>query len=722
MRNEPRNPLILLADDDAASRLVLYEALELEDFHVIEADDGVGAVEAYARERPQMVVLDVIMPGMDGFEACAAIRNLPGGDSVPILMLTGLEDLDSIRKGFEAGATDFATKPLNWMILSQRVRYMIRASETLGHLRESESRLAEAQRLAHLGSWDRDPETGVVRWSDEAYRIFGVRREEFTPTLETILECVHPDDRSLVAQTSELARKDAGTWGLDFRIVRADGSVRYLHEQLLSVRDEEGRSVRLSGVTLDITERKNAEQRIRTLAYYDTLTHLPNRQLFLDRLEQSIERARRVGEQVAVLFMDLDQFKRINDTLGHRCGDQLLQAVADRLMKSLRTTDTLARAEALGVRGTVARLGGDEFIVSLADIGRGEDAAKVARRVLESLQRPFRIADQEVFVSASIGISLFPQDGNDVESLLRNADTAMYHAKDSDRSNFQFYNQSMNASAFQRLSLENSLRKALERDEFILHFQPVLDARTGAVVGAEALLRWKHPDMGLVPPGDFIPLAEETGLIVPIGEWVLRTAWAQGMFWRGGDGRPLHVAVNLSPRQFRQQQLVEIVSRILKETGIDPSSLVVEITESALMRDEDEAVRTLSALRAMRLRVAVDDFGTGYSSLGRLKRFPIDSLKIDRSFVRDMVDDPASAAITSAIVSMARGLGLTVVAEGVENERQLDLLRDQGCHMVQGYLLGRPVTADELSERLRSDRAGVAAGVDSIPVDADAGS
>jgi len=702
-----KSPLILIVDDDQAIRELVREALQYSDFSVMEARNGAQAVAAFESHRPDLVLMDVMMPEMDGFQACAALRRLPGGDGTPILMLTGLDDIESVKRAYEAGATDFASKPINLFVLSHRIRYMLRAKRNLDELRTSEARLASAQRIAHLGNWERDLVTGELRWSDEVFRLFGLVPGSFQPTYEGLLERVHPDDRALVARATEEALRREKPYSFDIRILLPDGKVGFVHEQAEVVFDASGRPTLMAGTTQDVSERKQAEDQIRFLAYYDGLSRLPNRVLFMERLSLALDSARRQGHTLAILFLDLDRFKRINDTLGHSLGDRLLQEVAERLKKCLRSSDTVARGDPMASSDTVARLGGDEFIVSITDITRGEDAAKVARRILDALHEAFRLDAHEVVITGSIGISVFPNDGGDAETLLKNADAAMYHAKDAGRNGFQFYSGSMNAAAFQRLSLENSLRKALERGEFQLHFQPQIDVDAGTIFGAEALIRWRHPDLGLVSPAEFIPLAEETGLILPIGEWVLRQACAQARAWQDAGHGPLLIAVNLSGRQFRQQELVQTVEQALASAGLDPRHLELELTESILMRSVEETVDTLRQLKAMGLRVSVDDFGTGYSSLNYLTRFPIDTLKIDQSFVRGITTDPGDAAITAAIIAMARGLKIAVIAEGVETQDQLVYLRQRGCRLMQGYLFSRPVPAEQFELLLR-DRTGAA--------------
>ena len=432
----------------------------------------------------------------------------------------------------------------------------------------------------------------------------------------------------------------------------------------------------------DITERKRSEEQVRHLAQYDALTDLPNRLLLQDRLEQAMLQTPRNTQQMAVLFLDLDRFKTINDTLGHDIGDELLQVVAKRLYESVRLGDT------------VARQGGDEFVIVVPGIQQPEDAAQVARQLIEAMASPFVVRDFELHVSPSIGISIYPLDGDSAQILMKNADTAMYQAKQAGGNVYRFYASSMNANAYERLVMENSLRGALEREEFVLHYQPQVEIATGRIIGMEALVRWQDPVQGLVPPDQFIPLAEETGLIVPIGEWVLREACKQGKRWRDAGASDLRIAVNISARQFWRGNLLETVETVLQAVGAETNMLELELTESVLMRQEIETVELLNKFSQRGITVAIDDFGTGYSSLSYLKRFPINKLKIDRTFVRDLQYDADDAAIVTAIVAMARGLNLRVIAEGVETQEQLAFLQSIGCDEVQGFLIGKPTLAE----------------------------
>jgi len=444
-------------------------------------------------------------------------------------------------------------------------------------------------------------------------------------------------------------------------------------------------------------ERKRAEEQIFRMAFYDSLTNLPNRVLFQDRLKQTIVHADRNQHLFAVMFLDIDNFKRINDTFGHHLGDELLKGCAERLTGVLRKSDSVTRQI---MPDLFARLGGDEFTVLLTEIRDAEDAARVARRILAVLSNPFVLDNRELFVSTSIGIAIFPHDGKDVDSLLRNADAAMYHAKEQGKNNYQYYIESMNASALERLTLENDLRKAIEREEFILYYQPRMHIRTGKISGVEALIRWIHPEKGLILPDKFITLAEETNLITYIDEWVMKNACRQGALWQRSGHPSLFLSVNISGTQFKHDTLLEIMAESLNESGINPDNLELEITESAIMENAGSTLAVLYKLKKMGINLSMDDFGTGYCSFSYLKSFPLDIIKIDRSFIADINKTEEDAVIVKAIIAMSHSLRLKVIAEGVETEEQLSLLREMGCDEMQGYLLSKPLPAEEIKSFL----------------------
>ena len=469
---------------------------------------------------------------------------------------------------------------------------------------------------------------------------------------------------------------------------RKDGSLYYEEKTITPIKDQSGNITHFVSTAKDISERMQVQERLQHIAHHDALTDLPNRNLFLDRLQQALTRARWHDRLVAVMFMDLDRFKNINDTLGHTSGDQLLLQLSERLNRTVRDGDT------------IARFGGDEFAILLDDIDSDSHISSVAQKILDTLARPFRINNQDLYITASIGISIYPGDGEDSETLLRNADVAMYRAKDLGKNNYQFYSDDMSARIFERLTLENHLRHALERNEFIIHYQPQVDARTEQITGVEALLRWQHPDLGLVLPSNFIPLLEETGLIEEVGNWVLETSCRQLQEWHEAGQDNLHMSVNISSRQFNNADFISVVHDIIEDTGVNPEFLELELTESMFMRNASSTINALNSLSNLGVRFAIDDFGTGYSSLSYLRRFPIDTIKIDRSFIRDITDDPDDAAITSAIVVMAQSLSLNVIAEGVENAGQLAFLREHNCNHIQGYHYSHPMPAPRITTLL----------------------
>ena len=687
-----RRPRVLVVDDDPTMRLLVAESLETEGLEVEEAADGAEAIRLFRAHPPDLVLLDVRMPGSDGFSVCEEIRKAPTGVDVPIVMVTGLDDVESIRRAYEAGATDFVTKPIPWLVLSHRVRYLLRASAAAAELRRSRERLRNAQRLARMGSWHYDSATQELEVSEELYAIYGLPEGE-SVDLRAFIERIHPSDRPAVRAAVRACLEDGTPMHVDHRVVLGDGTERVLQTQAQLAVDAEGGPAGVEGTALDVTDRRRVEEQIRWLAYHDSLTGLGNRLLFRERIELAVAQSRRSQVPFGVIFLDLDHFKRINDTFGHGEGDRLLQGVADRLVRSVRDTDLVARTDG---PPAISRLGGDEFTVLVTGVPDVRDLAKVARRLLPTLQEPFLLGGHEVVITSSIGIAAFPADGEDADTLLRNADAAMYHAKQQGRNNFQFYTASMNAVALQRLILEAKLRGALERGDLQVHYQPKLAPGGRRVVGIEALVRWPDPELGLLMPDAFIPIAEETGMIGALGEFVLRQSALDRMRFAERGFPPAPMCVNLSAQQFRTGDVVEMVERVLASTGIEPRWLELEITESMLLRDERTVVEALRALRARGVRVAVDDFGTGYSSLAYLRTLPVDSLKIDRSFIRGIADHPDEAALTAAIVSMGHALRLRVVAEGVETEGQRALLERWGCDELQGFLFAHPMPADAL--------------------------
>ncbi|MCE3224496.1 MAG: Sensory response regulator with diguanylate cyclase domain [Nitrospira sp.] len=696
-------PVILVIDDDPVTRLFLRNALEPAGMVVTEATGGREALAMFETAGPDLVVLDIVMPDMDGYLTCSRIRSLPRGKRLPILIMSELDDANSIAQAYHHGATDFINKPVNATILCHHIRYMLRTSNVLQALLRSESRLELAQRIARLGNWDWNPRTNRFAMSNELCRLVGIRPSDFAGTFEAFLQVVHQDDRAKVKEALEKLIGCATPCDIDHRIVLPNGTDFTIHLQAEGVREEEQEELTIIGTAQDITERKQAEKAIHRLAYYDSLTGLANRVLFKDRLSNALSYAQRHHLHLAALFIDLDRFKVINDTLGHTVGDLLLTHVAERLSESVRQSDSVGRHADHEPSHALARLGGDEFTILLTALPHPQDAGKVARRILDSLAHPFSIEGHEIFISASIGISIYPSDGTTVEALLKNADQAMYHAKEQGRNNCQFYSSGLNAAAAERLDLESDLRRAVERQEFVVYYQPKLNIHSRKILGAEALVRWKHPKRGLVLPGVFLNAAIDTGLIRPMDEWVLREACRQVKAWELAGLPPITVSANISNSLFHSRTLPGTVADALRDSGLTPSQLELELTESIAMRDVEASVTMLEGLRTMGVRLSIDDFGTGYSSLSYLQRFPLSRLKIDQSFVRDLLTNENNVKITRAIIAMAHSLNLSVLAEGVETDGQLARLREEGCDEVQGYLFSRPLCASDFEALLRID-------------------
>jgi diguanylate cyclase (GGDEF)-like protein len=565
-----RNATVMMVDDEPTTIDVLQAFLEDEGYkHFVTTTQSTDALELLANEKPDVVLLDLNMPVVTGFDILTSIRAHSDLQHLPVIILTSSNDSQTKLQALQLGATDFLAKPVDPSELALRLRNTLAA---------------------------------------KAYQ-----------------------DR---------------------------------------------------------------------LTYYNTLTELPNRRMFIDRLVWSLQHAKREGGSGAVLHIDLDRFKRINDTLGPRIGDELLKGVAQRLLQCVRAVDTVGRLELHGSQTSLSHLGADEFTVLFPDIARAENAAHVARRIQAALEEPFHVEGHEVFVTPSIGIAVFPNDGEDVDTLLKHADIAMHHAKQRGRNTYEFYSREMNAKALERLSLENQLRRALEHNELLLFYQPKVALGTVQIVGAEALIRWRHPTLGMVSPEVFIPLAEESGLIVALGEWVLETACRQTKAWQAAGFGAMHIAVNVSVRQLREPRLLHTIRQALESSGLEAQYLTLELTENMLMENAKKNVDALRQIKDMGVKLSIDDFGTGYSSLSYLRQFPLDELKIDRSFVSAIQAETDDAPIVAAIIAMAHSLGLTVVAEGVETAQQLAFLRHRGCNEYQGYLCSKPVIADEFAALL----------------------
>ena len=714
---------ILLVDDDPCNLETLGGLLHSH-YDVLAAPSGERALQIAAGvPKPDLILLDVMMPGMDGYDTLTYLRDNPATRDIPVIFVTGLDSTEDEEKGLALGAVDYIAKPYHPPIVLARVRTQLEIKRARDFLADH-NRILEEQVEARTAELQKSEERyrriteGLTDYlytvriengravetiqSPACAAVTGYAAEEFVANPDLWIQMVVPEDRELVMERVHQILEGNDVSSIEHRIIQKNGETRWVSDTIILFKDVSGKLLSYDGVIKDITERKRYQAQLERQANFDDLTGLPNRNLLTDRFVQAIARCRQDGKQLAVLMFKLDRFKEIADSLGRGVGDKLLRKISGCLGTVGETVDTLAY------------LGGDEFVL-LAKDGEIGETVSLAHDILKALAQPFLTEEQELFLFASIGIAVFPQDGEDGETLLKNAGAAMYRAKASGGNNFLFYSAEMNARSLELLNLENELRHAVERDELRLHYQPQMSLRSGEIIGMEALVRWQHPLRGLVSPMEFIPLAEETGLIVPIGEWVLRTACTQNKAWQAAGLPAVAVAVNLSARQFERQDMVALTKQVLRETGLDPGYLELELTESAAMDNADAFVGITEALKGLSVTLSIDDFGTGYSSLSYLKRFALDRLKIDQSFVRDIVQDPGSAAIAVAVIALAHSLGLSVIAEGVETEAQLNFLRVRGCDEMQGFHFSRPLPAAEFEQLLRERRKLALPAVDELP-------
>ncbi|MDE2628305.1 MAG: EAL domain-containing protein [Burkholderiales bacterium] len=691
-----RRRTILIVDDDADARLVMRAALRKVGFDVRMAEGGEDALKQFRAEPCDLVMLDVDMPDLSGHEVCAILRS-EAGPLLPIVMVTGMDDVTSVETAYMHGATDFISKPVNWPLLGHRVRYLFRGLQALLDLRAAEARNAAILNAIPDLLFEVDIDGRYIDYRAPDTGLLAAPADDFLG--KTVADILPPAAAEVCMAALRSAHERGSSSGAQFELPLKQGSTWF--ELSVSTKAvPAGEKPRFIVLSRDVTERKVAEAGIARLAYFDSLTGLPNRLSFLERVDREVRRAEKRGEKLAVLFMDLDGFKNINDSMGHAAGDLILQWAAERLRDGLRPSDILSRPTLLGDEGRVdevdlARLGGDEFTALVLDIEGPEEAAAVASRIGALMRRPFVLEDREVTLTTSIGIALYPHDGGNAATLLKHADTAMYHAKNSGRDNAKLYSASLTKVVLDRMDLDASLRSALEREEFHLVYQPQVDTTSGRICTIEALIRWAHPTRGLVSPLEFIPLAEQNGLIERIGQWVLRTACSDAVRWNLG-GSPLKIAVNLSPLQFNNPDLPKLVAGALAESGLAPALLELEVTEGALMENTAATRSALQALRNHGINIALDDFGTGFSSLAYLTRMPIGNIKIDKCFVTDLLDGGESEAIVRAVLAMAGSLGMRVTAEGVETLEQARALKAMACDGLQGYYFSRPVVAERI--------------------------
>jgi diguanylate cyclase (GGDEF)-like protein/PAS domain S-box-containing protein len=715
---------VLIVDDIPANLGVAVEHLENHGYRVLIAQDGEEGWQRALLVRPDVILLDVMLPGENGFEVCRRLKADARTEDIPVLFMTALAEEGDKLAGFEAGGVDYITKPLripeviarvdthlklrmmqkklleqNRLLQDHRQALTMLVDERTAELtatnRRLEAEIAERQRAqTALQDSERQfrslventPDT-VARYDRDCRRLYANPKmvEELGGDVERLLNCTpseFPGGKSAVDYQARIGQVIADARPANFELTWETATGRQLvsYISLIPEFGGDGGVVSVLAVGRDITEIDHYRRSVYRLAFYDILTNLPNRALLVERIQQTVADAAQYGYRFGLMLLDLDRFKEINDTLGHGMGDLLLCAAADRLMQCIRTYDMLAR------------LGGDEFAILMPEVHTSNDMAAMAAKIVKAFEQSFHVSGREMFISASIGIALYPSDSADIDALFRYADSAMYHAKKLGRNNFQFYARELTAHSGERMAMEAALRHARQNGELELYYQPQVELASGRIIGAEALIRWNRRDGGLVTPDKFIPVAEDSGLIVGIGEWILLTACQVAVQWNAGRSIPFKIAVNLSTRQFMLNDLLASVRRILRETQCQPQWLKLEITESLLLDDSPEILDVLNAFDVMGLALSIDDFGTGYSALSYLNRFPVSQIKIDRSFVRDIPAAEDKAELVKAMISIAQALHLELVAEGVETQEQADYLKYHGCLAVQGYLFGKPMS------------------------------
>jgi diguanylate cyclase (GGDEF)-like protein/PAS domain S-box-containing protein len=678
---------ILIVDDNEMNRDMLARRLQRKGYHVCVSASAHELMERIQLDAVDLVLLDIEMPEISGLEALREIRERYSAIEMPVIMVTARNQSEDIVQALGIGANDYLTKPVDFAVALARVGTQLSHKRAQEELKESEERYALAARGANDGLWDWNLSTNVIYFSARWKAMLGYQEDEIDNKPEEWFEHIHEADRDRVKEEIAAHQKGATPhFESEHRVRHKDGTFRWMLSRGVAVRDDSGKPIRMAGSQTDITEGKVS----------DPLTNLPNRLLFLDRLGRLMRHSKRHPERIfAVLFLDLDGFKTVNDSMGHFIGDQLLVGVSKRLERCLRGSDTVARVTQHAF--TLARMGGDEFTVLLDDIKEPGDANRAAERIMKALAAPFVVGEKEVFTSASVGIALSNPSYQQPEELMRDADTAMYRAKSLGKSRYEVFDADMRAIVMARLELETDLRHALERGELRNYYQPIIALETGEIMGFESLMRWEHPTRGMLSPEKFISLAEDTGMIRELGWWGLSEACRRLKAWKANlpADRDLFMSVNLSVKQFVQPKLVENMAAMLKEMDLAPGNLKLEITESAVMEDPIAAVEMLQQMKNLGIRLAIDDFGTGYSSLGYLHRFPLDMLKIDRSFISGISDGLNGMEIARTIMPLAKNLHLDVVAEGVETAEQARELKKLNCKYAQGFYYSIPLSADE---------------------------
>ena len=702
----PRKLQALLADDDAGIQLTLCALLEQKGYKVTIVGNGVAAVNALSDNKFDIVLLDIRMPEMDGFEACKSIRELENGKNVPILMLTGQDDTESIKKSFEVGATDFVAKPINYVLMGFRIDYIVRASNMAEELRKSQQRSSYAQRIANLGHIEWNLNHEIVHCSKGISEILLLPEQATFTHFDHFIDCVYPDDKARVKYSIYQSLLKGNALNLEHRVIRADGSVRFvlqISEQRLDPKTPDRMVVTMQ----DITDRIDTEKRIHALAYYDDLTGLPNRSFLIQHLEQLLKGASRYQTTTAVIVFGVDKFDKVVESLDHDSAENLIKMIAERVKNSCRESDLLSRQpfgnqaeEEISYQQLTAKLRNDEYVIVLSEISSLQAASVFLQRLMEQFKQAFQLKERNIYVTTTAGISLAPIDGNSTNQLIKFAEIAKGFANKEGSGNFRYFKQELNDQVTRKFSLANDLRKALKQETLEVHYQPKVSLLDDTLVGVEALCRWNHPTMGAISPEEFIEIAEEEDLIGELGKWVLKTACNQLLEWQTKLKCEFSVSVNISPKQLLDEQAMKQIVDFISDSPISNKLVEFELTESTLLANFETSLELLNQFIKMGCGLAIDDFGTGYSSLSYLGKLPAKTLKIDKSFIRSVDSNNQYTAIVSGIIKLAHSLGMTVIAEGVETDIQKANLAQQQCDEIQGNLVSLPLPPEKFVDWL----------------------
>ena len=698
----------LLADDDAGIQITLRVLLEQKGFVVTAVNNGVEAVDVLSNDEFDIVLLDIRMPQMDGFEACRSIRKLENGKNVPILMLTGQDDTESIKKAFEVGATDFVVKPINFALMGFRIDYLVRASNIAEELRKAQQRSNNAQRIANLGHIEWNLANEIVHCSKGIREILLLPEQTEFIHLDHFIDCVHADDKARVESSIRHSLSKGDALNLEHRVVRADGSVRFV--LLISEERSETKAPGRIVVTLqDITDRIDTEKRMHALAYYDDLTGLPNRSLLIQHLDRILKSATRYQTTTAVIVFGVDKFDKVVESLDHDSAENLIKMIAERVKNSCRESDLLSRQsrghhgeEDIGYQQLTAKLRNDEYVIILPEINSPQAASVFLQRLMEQFKQAFQLTGRKVYVTATAGVSLAPIDGSSTNQLIKFAEIAKGSVNKDGAGDFKYFKQDLNDQVTRKFSLTNDLRKTLKQGGLELHYQPKVSLFDDTIVGVEALCRWNHPELGIISPTEFIDIAEEEGLIAELGSWVLKTACEQLLEWKAEFDYDFSVSVNISPKQLADEQAMKQIVEFISSSSIRNELVEFELTESSLLANFETSLKILNQIVKMGCGLAIDDFGTGYSSLSYLGKLPAKTLKIDQSFIRTVDSNNQYTSIISGIIKLAHSLGMTVIAEGVETDVQKAILVREHCDEIQGTLVSLPLPPGEFVNWLGS--------------------